>query len=71
MGTGVRELKISEKPLPSQVGATVGLGFRVTLLAKLVALLVRHDHQADADAHGREDEHEDDPAFIMQGQAAK
>src|ERR1019366_3559451 len=54
--------KISEKPLPAQVGPAVGLALGVTLLAELVALLVGHDHQADADTHGRENQDED-PAF--------
>jgi hypothetical protein len=51
--------EIGEKPLPAQVGPAVGLALGVTLLAELVALLIGHDHQADADTHGRENQDED------------
>ena len=54
--------EVNEKPLPAQVGPAVGLALGVTLLAELVALLIGHDHQADADTHGREDE-DKYPAF--------
>ena len=50
--------KISEKPLPAQVGPAVGLALGVTLLAELVALLIGHDHQTDADTDGRENQDE-------------
>ena len=40
----------------------VGLAFGVTSPVEVIALLMRDDHQADADTHGREEEHEG-PAF--------
>src|ERR1039458_9691231 len=60
--TGLCGESKSEKPSPAQIGPTVGLAFGVILLAELVALLIGHYHQADADTHGREDQ-DKYPAF--------
>ena len=50
---------LTPNPLPTQVGAAIGLAFGVTLLPELVALLIRHDHQSYTDTHGRENEDQD------------